>query len=118
VVDKRESLRMGLDAEKAVGAFLRSEDWTILGHRWRGGGGELDLIAIKDRMLRFIEVKYRQVNDPVGLEAVDGRKMKKLERAAAAFLQDFTEFDEVCFAVAYVVRGASGWNIEFLDNPR
>lgn len=118
MVDKRESLRVGLDAENAVGAFLRSENWTILGHRWRGGGGELDLIAIKGGLLRFIEVKCRQINDPVGLEAVDGRKFKKLERAAAAFLQDFNDFDEVCFAIAYVVRGASGWNIEFLDDPR
>jgi len=116
--DKREALRAGLDAEKAVEAFLRSEGWTILGHRWRGAGGELDLVAIRDRRLRFVEVKYRQADDPVGLEAIDGRKFQKLERAAEAFLQDFQEFDEACFAVAYVLRDEKAWQIEFLDDPR
>jgi len=118
LADKRESLRAGLDAEKAVEAFLRSAGWTVLGHRWRGAGGELDLVAIRERKLRFIEVKYRQAKDPVGLEAIDGRKFQKLERAAEAFLQDFQDFDEVCFAVAYVLRGPTSWNIEFIDDPR
>jgi putative endonuclease len=118
LANKRESLRAGLDAEKAVEAFLRSEGWSILGHRWRGAGGELDLVALKEGQLRFVEVKYRQADDPVGLEAIDGRKFKKLERAAEAFLQDFQDFEEVCFAVAYVLRGERGWQIEFLDDPR
>ncbi len=117
MADRRESNRAGLNAEKAVEAFLRGQGWSILAHRWTGAGAEIDLIALKNRMLRFVEVKYRQENDPVGLECVDARKLNKIERAAEAFLQGFQDFEEACIAVAYVTPSETGWHIEFLDNP-
>jgi len=117
LADRRESNRAGLNAEKAVEAFLRGQGWRILAHRWVGAGAEIDLIALKDGMLRFVEVKYRQKNDPVGIECVDQRKLRRIERAGEVFLQGFHEFEEVCIAVAYVTSSETGWHIEFLDNP-
>jgi len=117
LADRRESNRAGLNAEKAVEAFLRGQGWTILAHRWIGAGAEVDLIVVKNRMLRFVEVKYRQKHDPVGLECVDGRKLKRIERASEVFLQGFQDFDEACIAVAYVTPSPTGWHIEFLDDP-
>ena len=116
-MSKRDTYRVGLDAELAVGAFLRSDGWTILEHRWRGARAEVDLIAIKNRRLRFVEVKFRSPGDPVGLAAVDGRKIKRIERAAEVYLQRFDDYDEACLAVAYVEPSAGGWEIEFFDNP-
>ncbi len=115
--DKRESNRAGLDAEKAVGAFLRSKGWAVLEHRWVGAGAEVDLIVLKDGKLRFVEVKLRQADDPVGLEAIDARKIRRIERSAQAYLQGFDDYDEVCLAVAYVIQVEGVWRIEFLDNP-
>ena len=117
MVSKRDSYLAGLDAEKAVGAFLRSEGWTILEHRWTGAGAEVDLIVIKERQLRFVEVKLRSTRDPVGLETVDARKLARIERAATVYLTQFDGFDEACVAVAYVQRGSEAWHIEFFDNP-
>ena len=117
MANKRDSYRVGLDAELAVGAFLRAEGWTVLEHRWVGARAEVDLIVIKDRQLRFVEVKCRSEDDPVGLEVVDGRKIRRLERAAEVYLQRFDAYDEACLAVAYVQPSAVGWEIEFFDNP-
>ena len=114
--DRRDSYRAGLDAEKAVGAFLRSEEWVVLEHRWRGAGAEVDLIAVKGGLLRFIEVKLRAKNDPVGLETVDSRKLARISRAAEVYMTRFDDFTEVCVTVAYVQRGADSWEIEFFDH--
>lgn len=116
MADRRDSYRAGLDAEKAVGAFLRSEGWTVLEHRWRGAGAEVDLIATKEGLLRFFEVKLRAKGDPVGLEAVDARKVVRLTRAAEAFMARYDDYSEACLTVAYVERGASSWQIEFFDH--
>ena len=81
-------------------------------HRWTGAGAEVDLIVIKDRQLRFVEVKLRSTRDPVGLETVDARKLARIERAATVYLTQFDDFDEACVAVAYVQRGSEAWHIE------
>ncbi len=116
--EKRAALQSGADAEAAVARLLESQGWSILARNWRGGNGELDLVVLDGARLRFVEVKLRQAHDAIGLEAVDGRKLKKLERAAEAFLQDYTgPVDEVCFLVALVLAGPEGWQIHLYDDP-
>ena len=115
--NRRNSYRAGLDAEEAVGAFLRSEGWRVLEHRWRGAGAEVDLIVLKNRRLRFVEVKLRAASDPVGLETVDDRKLARIERAAEVYLSRFDDYEEACIVVAYVQKARTGWQIEFFDNP-
>lgn len=82
----------------------RSDGWEVLARNWRGGGGELDLVVCRAGHVRIVEVKARSADDPVGLDAIDARKRRKLVRAAEAFLAE--EHDDlvetVAFAVAYV----------------
>ncbi len=116
--DKQAALQSGADAEAAVARLLESQGWLVLARNWRGGNGELDLVVRDGSRLRIVEVKLRQVHDCVGLDAVDGRKLKKLERAAEAFLQDYDgPVDEVCFLVALVLVGPDGWQIQLYDDP-
>src|SRR3989304_3347407 len=54
----RRHLR-GLEGEKAAIEYLEREGWTILGHRFRMGRLEIDLIARRASTVAFIEVKTR-----------------------------------------------------------
>ena len=46
-------------AEAAVAAALVRDGWTVLGQRLRTPAGEIDLVAERDGLLAFIEVKRR-----------------------------------------------------------
>ncbi len=115
---RRQALADGERAERFVGAFLEDRGWLVLAHRWRGAGGELDLVVERAGCLRFVEVKLRAKDDPVGLEAVTGRKLDRVRRAAEAWLQDReAPFDEACLMVALVERTDAGWTVDLYDDP-
>ncbi len=116
--NRRAAYEAGLAAEAAVARFLQNAGWAVLEQRWRGAGAEIDIIAKRGGGVRFVEVKFRADNDPVGLESIDERKVAKLERAAEMWLaQHDSGVSQACLAVAFVGRGEKGWEIEFLDDP-
>jgi len=118
MANRRAAYEVGLAAEEAVACFLQKAGWSVLERRWRGAGAEIDLIARRNGAVRFVEVKFRSENDPVGLESIDERKIAKLERAAELWLaQQDAAVSQACLAVAFVGRGEQGWEIEFLDDP-
>jgi putative endonuclease len=61
--DRSERGRRG---ERAARRHLTRRGWTILAERWRGGGGELDIVAARGLTLIACEVKTRA--DPEALE--------------------------------------------------
>ena len=101
---RRDALRRGAQAEDRAADHLQQLGWEVVARNWRGGGGELDLVVRKGGALRMVEVKARGPTDLVGaFEAVDGRKQRKLRRAAEAFLARWDDLvDEVCFVVVAV----------------
>ena len=116
--NRRAAYEVGLAAEAAVARFLQGSGWEVLERRWTGGGAEVDLIVLREGAVRFVEVKYRADNDPVGLESIDARKIARLERAAELWLaQHDAGVSQACLAVAFVGRSDDGWEIEFLDDP-
>lgn len=93
----------GAEAESKVVALLEAEGWSTLARNWRGAGGELDAVVERRGVLRFVEVKLRDLDDPRADEAVDSSKRSKLRRAARLWLEDRGEPErEVCFMVALV----------------
>ena len=80
--------RLGADGEDEAKRYLVTRGFTILAHRWRMGRLEIDLIARNSEFVVFVEVKTRQ-SDAAGLpvEAVDGRKQRKLTQTALAYLK-------------------------------
>jgi len=102
--DRRAALQRGADAEDHISELLTEQGWDVVARNWRGGGGELDIVATRAGALRFVEVKARSRDDLHGPEmAVGPRKQRKLVRAAEAYLAALeTPFDEVAFLVALV----------------
>ena len=55
----RRAQQRGVDTEAVASAALRADGWTIHARRLRTAAGEIDLIAEKDGLLAFVEVKAR-----------------------------------------------------------
>ena len=78
---------MGRRGERAACRFLMKQGFDILARRFRGRGGELDLIAFEGEILVFVEVKTRhsrEYGNP--WEFVDWQKQQRFRRAAEEFI--------------------------------
>ena len=81
------SKRTGLYYETQAAAFLEKQGYKILERNFRCSAGEIDLIAREGEYLCFVEVKYRSKREAgTPEEAVDGKKQKRISRAALYYL--------------------------------
>lgn len=73
----------GAAYEETASAYLYADGYRILERNYRNRCGEIDIIAKKDSVLVFLEVKFRS-SDSCGdpLEAVDARKQRRICRTA------------------------------------
>ena len=75
--------KVGTEYETMAARYLCTHDYTILARNYRTPFGEVDLIAQKDGVLVYVEVKYRSSNDYGDpLEAVDRRKQRQICKVA------------------------------------
>lgn len=80
--DRSERGRRG---ERAARRHLTRRGWTILASRWRGAGGELDLVAARGPTVIACEVKTR--SDPAALtEPLTAAQRARIRRAVTAFV--------------------------------
>ena len=98
---------LGADAERRVRRHYLLRGYRVLEANARAGGNEVDAILRRGRRLVFCEVKCRsgeRFGTPA--EAVGPEKMRRLRRAAEAWLARHDELAdlEVGFEVA-AVRG-------------
>ncbi|AVQ28135.1 MULTISPECIES: YraN family protein [Fusobacterium] len=83
-MNKREK---GSIYEERAAEFLEKNSYRILDKNYHGKHGEIDLIALKDRQIVFIEVKYRETSKyGDGVEAVDKRKAVRIYKTAEEYL--------------------------------
>jgi putative endonuclease len=78
---------LGAAGEKLADEWLTGRDYKILHRNWRHSHYEIDIIAIKNKILHIIEVKARN-NSPYGFpeDSVTRKKFKNLQRAADQLL--------------------------------
>ncbi|GEM_PF-425757 len=97
----------GRAAEEAAALHLEREGWSIRERNWSCRTGELDLIAVKDDLLLFVEVRSRS-GSGFGLpaESVDARKIQKVRHTAEVYLHRFGLSDRrIRFDVIAVMLG-------------
>jgi putative endonuclease len=84
---KHDGRAFGQAAETSAERYLRRKGFCILERNRRSVTGEVDLIAEKDGVLVFVEVKARRSKSHGGaVAAVDRRKQGRLIRLAAQYL--------------------------------
>ena len=79
--------RRGLAGERLAMAYLRRQGWQLLAHRFRMRRLEIDLIARRQAVVAFIEVKTRY-GDAFGspFEAVTWSKRREIFRVAQSWI--------------------------------
>ncbi len=104
----------GIYEEKSVN-YLKQNGFQIISQNYRCKVGEIDIIAIKENILRFIEVKYRK-NDLYGtpMEAVHQKKQKKIMKAASCFLIENQQFQNM--QCSFDVMSVTDNKIEYIFN--
>jgi putative endonuclease len=93
----------GVAAEKSVARYYADRGSLVIADRWRGKGGEIDLIAQDGDGYVFIEVKKSQ-DFARAAESLSVRQTKRIYAAASEFLATRIkgQLSDVRFDVALV----------------
>lgn len=81
----RRSYYAGLAAEDQVAQLYDRSGRQVVARRWRGPGGEIDLIARDGAEVIFIEVKHARTH-AIAAERVSARQLSRIYASAACFL--------------------------------
>jgi putative endonuclease len=81
---------LGIKAEAWAKSLLESKDYRILAHRYKTGGGEIDLVARRGDHLAFVEVKRRKTEAEAAY-AIEPRQQARIAIAAEVFLGEHIE---------------------------
>jgi putative endonuclease len=96
----------GKRGEELGAAWLQENGFTILHRNWRAGRIETDIIATKEGVLHFIEVKTRRslsFGNPE--DRVDRSKLGRMIDAGSAYLSEHPEWRHICFDILSVRIG-------------
>ncbi len=105
---------VGNQYEKRAGEHLKKQGYEILEYNFYSRSGEIDIVAMHEGYLVFVEVKYRE-NDHAGhpLEAVSISKQKSICKCASFYLKKNGFYD---VPVRFDVVGILGEEIQVLQN--
>lgn len=105
---------IGSQYEKQAGEYLEKQGYEILEYNFYSRSGEIDIVAMHEGYLVFVEVKYRE-NDRAGhpLEAVSVSKQKSICKCAAYYLKKNGLYGA---SVRFDVVGILGNEIQVIRN--
>lgn len=97
-------IELGKQGEELATQHLIQKGYEILHRNWRNGRSEVDIIARIGNDWVFVEVKTRET-DYFGYpeEAVDKAKQKQLQKAANAFVEQYTVRGDIRFDIVAIV---------------
>jgi putative endonuclease len=81
----RQAYCTGLAAEDRTSAVYRTAGLAQLENRWRGKGGEIDLIFEDEGTIVFCEVKQARTHD-AAIASLRPAQMRRIHMAAAEYL--------------------------------
>lgn len=101
---------LGQYGERVAVRRLVDDGYEILDRNWRCADGELDVVARREGVIAFVEVKTRRSNDfGEPAEAVGPRKQQKMrELAAIWFRERGVERGQMSFDVVEVRHAEKG----------
>lgn len=108
---------LGKRGETLAADYLKNTGYIILAANWQFGHKEIDIIAEKDDVLHFVEVKSRSQYFWVEpKEAVQRKKQNNIIIAADAYMQRRNESREASFDIVSIVFFKDHHTLEFIEN--
>ncbi|CUU39840.1 MULTISPECIES: YraN family protein [Helicobacter] len=104
------SREKGTRAEERACVFLQERGFEIIERNFFARYGEIDIIANKDSILHFIEVKSGKNFEPI--YNITQNKLEKLQKAIGLYLSTHNITKAYCLD-ALIIKGEE---IEFLEN--
>jgi putative endonuclease len=100
-----EHNELGKEGEELAVTFFTAKGYQVLHTNWRFGKHEIDLIAMHNNILHFIEVKSRSYST-YGFpeEKVTRKKILALFKAADEFLYRHPDYHNICFDILSIVK--------------
>ena len=98
-------IETGKYGESIAVKYLILKEFQIIECNWRHKRLEVDIIAVKNKIIHFIEVKTRH-STAFGFpeESVDRKKFKNMQKAAVAYLSRFTKEVRIQFDIVAITR--------------
>jgi putative endonuclease len=96
---------LGKEGEELAVAFFTEKGYEVLYTNWQFSHYEIDLIAMHNNVLHFIEVKSRS-SRWYGFpeEKVTRKKILSLFKAADEFLYRHPDYHDICFDILSIVK--------------
>lgn len=109
---------IGAKGESMVARFLANSGYTVVCRNYQCRFGEIDIVAEKDDLIVFVEVKTRIENSAVPIEeAVDAFKKKRLILTAEDFIIKSHSQKQPRFDVALVTKKKTGgYTLKYIEN--
>lgn len=95
---------------------LVSKGYAIVERNWRLGHLEIDVVALKDDKVVFVEVKTRADKDIDPFDAIDRKKILNLVRAANAYTAHSNMPHDPQFDIIAVCGTPDNYEIEHLED--
>jgi putative endonuclease len=94
----------GKQGEALAGSYLLKQGYTLIEKNWRHSRWEVDIIAEKNNVLHFIEVKTRRSKN-FGLpeEKVGNKKIQNLVNAAEEYLYQNPQWKRIQFDILAIL---------------
>ena len=111
-------LELGINGELMAKQHLEQQGYEILDENWCHGKAEIDLIAYKDKVIIFTEVKTRSGNyfgEPE--DFVDTRKQRMMAQAADEYIYLMNHQGEVRFdIVAILFKNENNYKLNHIED--
>ena len=113
--DRRELGRLG---EDLAARYLEGRGWRIVARNVRYREGEIDIVAAREGLLAFVEVKTRRSRAfGTPAEAVTWRKQRTIRSMAARYLSEARpRAAAVRFDVVDIARDGGGYRVTHLED--
>lgn len=116
-----ENISLGKKGEIFVAQWLEKNNYKILATNYKLRYGEIDIIAKKDEVIAFVEVKFRKNAAHAFSEIVNFKKQNKIALTAKVFMMENNLTDYVLrfdIALLYLLKTDlnSDYKIDYYPN--
>lgn len=111
---RRGHERAGRLAELAAAWYLRLKGFHIVARRYGTPVGEIDLVAVRGRLLLFVEVKRRADLGDAAAAALP-RQQQRITRAASIYLQRHPQHRDAACRFDVVAVAPARWPLHIAD---